>query len=129
MSSVSRYVTLEEARLFLKQIFPVLSLLVELKKFLDARNYDIYTHTYFGGAGPNGMKHYPPELEELVGILERFAAYGVLVKSLEEGLIDFPCIRNPGEEVYLCYRLGEEDILYWHPVESGFAGRRSTTEL
>ncbi len=129
MSSVSRYFTLDEARSLLKQILPELSRLVELKKILNGKSYDIYNHTYFGGAGPNGQKHYPPELEELVSKLERFASHGVHVKSLDEGLIDFPCIRNSGEEVYLCYKLGEADILFWHPVDSGFAGRKSTTQL
>ncbi len=129
MSSVSRYFSLEEARSLLQQILPELYRLVELKKILEEKNYDINRHTYFGGAGPNGTKHYPLELEELVGVMERFASYGVLVKSLDEGLIDFPHVRNNGEEVYLCYKLGEADILFWHPVDSGFAGRKSTTQL
>ena len=129
MSSVSRYFSLEEARSLLRQILPELYRLVELKRILEEKNYDINRHTYFGGAGPNGTKHYPLELEYLVGVMERFASYGVLVKSLDEGLIDFPHVRNNGEEVYLCYKLGEADILFWHPVDSGFAGRKSTTQL
>ncbi len=129
MSSASRYFTLEEARMLLKELLPQLSRVVELKRILDSRNYDIYRHSYFGGAGPNGKKHYPLELEELVDIMERLSAMGVLVKSLDEGLIDFPCLRKEGEEVYLCYKLGETDILFWHPIDEGFAERKSTTQL
>lgn len=47
---------------------------------------------------------------------------GCLVKSVQEGLVDFPHIRE-GREVYLCWKYGEEDIQYWHEVDAGFAGR------
>lgn len=61
--------------------------------------------------------------------MRHFAAKGVLVKSLDEGLMDFPHLRKNGEEVYLCYKLGGENILFWHTLDSGFAGGKSTTEL
>ncbi len=129
MPSGTRHFSLEDARTLLKQIRQDLFEIVRLKKVLDAKNYDIYRHQYFGGGGPNGTKNYPPELEDLVNILRRFDSEGILVKSVDEGLIDLPHIRRSGEEVFLCYKLGEEDILFWHPVEAGFAGRRTITEL
>jgi hypothetical protein len=45
------------------------------------------------------------------------------VKNLDEGLVDFPALRH-GETVLLCWKLGEDEIAYWHRVEDGFAGRR-----
>jgi hypothetical protein len=48
---------------------------------------------------------------------------GVIVKSIEEGLVDFPFLRD-GREVYLCWRAGEADIRFWHDLEAGFAGRQ-----
>jgi hypothetical protein len=60
------------------------------------------------------------ELQEEVN---RIQATGCVVKDLDEGLIDFPCLMK-GEEVYLCWKLGEERILYWHGIEEGFAGRK-----
>ncbi len=48
---------------------------------------------------------------------------GCLVKDLEIGLVDFPA-RRDNETVYLCWKLGEERIGYWHRVEEGFAGRK-----
>jgi hypothetical protein len=45
------------------------------------------------------------------------------VKDIDEGLIDFPALSG-GETVLLCWRLGEDEIRYWHSVEDGFAGRR-----
>jgi len=48
---------------------------------------------------------------------------GVQVKDLEVGLVDFPALRG-SEEVLLCWRLGEEAVLFWHGLEEGFAGRK-----
>ncbi len=125
----ARHFTLGEARSLLSEILADLSRIVELKKSLESKSYDVYRHRYFGGAGPNGTGTYPEELDELVKIVKRLNEQGVLVKSLDDGLIDFPHVRENEEEVYLCYKLGEEDIMFWHPIETGFAGRRSTTEL
>ncbi len=41
--------------------------------------------------------------------------------------MDFPSLRE-GEEVYLCWKLGEERIGYWHGIEEGFAGRKPLDE-
>lgn len=48
---------------------------------------------------------------------------GIQVRDPERGLIDFPSERG-GEPVFLCWRLGEERVAYWHPRDTGFAGRR-----
>lgn len=48
---------------------------------------------------------------------------GAIVKSPDEGLIDFPAQRD-GEEILLCWHLGEGEVAYWHPLEEGFAGRK-----
>jgi hypothetical protein len=48
---------------------------------------------------------------------------GAIVKDLDEGLLDFPALRD-GEEILLCWRLGEPEVAYWHGLEEGFAGRK-----
>src|SRR3954469_9721770 len=48
---------------------------------------------------------------------------GVLVKDLDTGLVDFPA-RHDGEEVLLCWQLGEDEIGFWHGADEGFAGRK-----
>ena len=124
-----RHFTLKEAQSALGTLRPLLEEMVECKRKLDDRGYNIYTHQYFGGRGPNGQKHYPVELERLVAILRRFEDSGVFVKGIEQGLLDFPHVRQNGEEVYLCYKVGEDAIRFWHSVESGFAGRRPLSDL
>jgi len=59
----------------------------------------------------------------LASLAEEITALGVQVKDLDEGIVDFPALRE-GETVLLCWRLGEGEIAYWHRVEDGFAGRR-----
>ncbi len=67
------------------------------------------------------------ERETLAGTLrdavERIQETGCVVKDLEQGLLDFPS-RRGDETVFLCWKLGEERIGYWHGLEEGFAGRK-----
>jgi len=61
--------------------------------------------------------------ESLKTALEKIHATGCLVKDLDQGLLDFPAIVD-NQEVYLCWRLGEERIRFWHRQDEGFAGRK-----
>jgi len=54
-------------------------------------------------------------------------ALGVDLKDPATGLLDFPTLRN-GVEVYLCWRYGEPRVEFWHPIETGFAGRQPIDE-
>ena len=55
--------------------------------------------------------------------LERVHATGCVVKDLDVGLLDFPSLID-NEEVYLCWRVGEDRIRFWHRMDEGFAGRK-----
>ncbi len=124
-----KHFTLEEARGELTAVHAKVSRLGELKHMMDERGWDIYRHEYFGGRGPNGDGSFPPEMELFVSIVKGIEERGMLVKGLDRILIDFPHVRSNGEEVYLCWMDGENDISYWHPMASGFHGRRSVEEL
>jgi hypothetical protein len=56
--------------------------------------------------------------------IEAVQEVGCLIKDLDIGLIDFPTIFK-GEEVYLCWKLGEPEITFWHGIEEGFRGRKT----
>jgi hypothetical protein len=62
--------------------------------------------------------------EEVKAAIERVQEYGCLVKDLDIGLIDFPTLLR-GQEVYLCWKLGESGIQFWHGVHEGFRGRKA----
>ena len=59
----------------------------------------------------------------LKAAVERIQDYGCVIKDLDIGLIDFPTLFR-GQEVYLCWRMGESGIQHWHGVNEGFAGRK-----
>jgi hypothetical protein len=52
------------------------------------------------------------------------AESGVIIKDLDMGLLDFPTLRE-GRVVYLCWRLGEQRIGWWHEVDAGLSGRQA----
>ena len=62
-------------------------------------------------------------LEKLKAAVERIQETGCLVKDLDKGLVDFPTLFR-GREVYLCWKMDEPSIAFWHGVEEGFAGRK-----
>ena len=62
--------------------------------------------------------------QRLRALLENFEQSGVLVKDLDSGLVDFPTLFR-GEEVYLCWKLDETSIAFWHGTHEGFAGRKA----
>jgi hypothetical protein len=74
-----------------------------------------------GGADPG------PAYREASGALraelEHLSAANILLRDPETGLVDFPSERE-GERVYLCWRLGEDRVANWHPLDTGFPGRR-----
>ena len=61
--------------------------------------------------------------EALNDEIDRIRSLGGEVKDLELGLVDFPSTRE-GEDILLCWKLGEKSIGYWHAVDGGFASRR-----
>jgi hypothetical protein len=62
-------------------------------------------------------------MERLRKALGNIDQIGCLIKDLDIGLIDFPAMLG-ADEVYLCWKLGEPRIEFWHPVQDGFAGRK-----
>lgn len=61
--------------------------------------------------------------EEGASWARRLAATGAEIKGIDEGLVDFPSLRD-GRVVFLCWRLGEDRVRYWHDIDAGFAGRQ-----
>ena len=124
-----RYWTVEEARAALPE---VVSLLEQLRDALSrqaaAGGAAVATPGARASANGHGASRPDDPARNAARLLEQIHALGVQVKDIEAGLIDFPYLRG-GEEVLLCYRLGEPDLAFWHDLHSGFAGRRPLSEL
>ena len=67
-----------------------------------------------------GLDRANTALAEALTALEEI---GVVVKDLDAGLIDFPALRD-GEQVFLCWQLGEVDVAWWHGLDEGFRSRK-----
>ena len=66
-------------------------------------------------------------MQQLQETINKIQESGCVVKDLDLGLVDFPSLMK-GEEVYLCWKLGEEHIGFWHGMEEGFSGRKPLQE-
>ncbi|MEO7117743.1 MAG: DUF2203 domain-containing protein [Candidatus Limnocylindrales bacterium] len=64
-------------------------------------------------------------MQQAVGTIE---AWDITLRDIDAGLIDFPALAN-GRPIWLCWRLGETDIGWWHEMTEGFSGRRPLIEL
>lgn len=78
----------------------------------------------------NNLETYIPLKQKLnTAITEFYAASeilektGVVIKSIDQGLLDFPSKRFD-EDVWLCWKHGEKEIKFWHDLDSGFMGRK-----
>jgi hypothetical protein len=65
---------------------------------------------------------------ELKVLIERMQEMGCEVKDIDQGLVDFRSQRD-GREVYLCWKLGEPKVGWWHELDAGFAGRQPLDDL
>ncbi len=62
-------------------------------------------------------------VQRLKGLAAELSAVGCILKDCRTGLVDFPAVYC-GRRVWLCWRLGEPTVAYWHELSDGFAGRR-----
>ncbi|HEY7675893.1 MAG TPA: DUF2203 domain-containing protein [Candidatus Methylomirabilis sp.] len=129
---MARHFTLDEANRLLPRLEPLLRGLVEQRRALRERQ-QILSEFQARARGNGGVSRGPEVLAarqaakrltaQIRQGIEEVQALGCVVKDLDMGLVDFPAIRN-GVEVYLCYRLGEDRIAFWHGTDEGYAGRK-----
>lgn len=67
-------------------------------------------------------------IDQMQAGVTRLVERDVTLREIETGLIDFPALAN-GRQIWLCWRLGEGDIDFWHELDDGFAGRRRLADL
>jgi hypothetical protein len=127
-----RHFTPEEANDALAEVRPLVEQMVEHRRAhveALARQEELEGRIRGNGGGippatlADAAADVEREARELARTIDEINEQGAQVKDVDEGLIDFPALRR-GETVLLCWRLGEDDIRYWHSIEDGFAGRR-----
>ena len=119
-----RHYTVEQANALLPTVKPVLRRLRDAKDELtDTEAHDALSEAAPGNGGGDPGRKVGEAFLEVRGLLGTLEEAGIVVRDIDRGLIDFPTIRD-GEEVYLCWELGEDSVEHWHDLESGYGGRR-----
>jgi len=67
-------------------------------------------------------------VQRMHSVVSQLVEWDVTLRDITAGLIDFPALAN-GRPVWLCWRLGEGEIAWWHPTDEGFSGRKPLDEL
>ena len=118
-----KHYTLEEARALLPQVQVWLANLRRLRDLLQKAG-ERTAHLIAGGADAGGgsvnaqLKTYA----DFSAALREFRRRDIQIKDLDRGLLDFPAVIG-GREVFLCWEEGEDDIEFWHDLDTGYAGR------
>jgi hypothetical protein len=117
-----RLFTVAEANAELDELRARLPRLREARVGLIASSERITDAVAADGGGVAGSDWFAHQ-ETVRSEVEYLADRGILLRDPETGLIDFPAERD-GERVFLCWRLGEDEVAYYHGEHSGFSGRR-----
>jgi hypothetical protein len=67
-------------------------------------------------------------IDQMQAGVARLVELDITLRDIATGLIDFPALVN-GTPIWLCWRLGEDDVAHWHPLDEGFDARRPLSEL
>jgi hypothetical protein len=130
---VQRFFTLSEAERLLPEVERLLRRLIQLKQEYETTNEELsrlaQRITLIGGMIPprkriaelRGRKD--ASARALKSTVESIQEIGCELKDVDTGLIDFRSLYRD-EEVYLCWKLGESGIGFWHRIEDGYRGRR-----
>ncbi len=131
---VDRYYALDAANARLAEMRPLLE---RLRQDRDAVANAQRELTRFRGS--NGSEDHALELQDrqaqirqlvkrMQQTVARIDSWGITLRDIDTGLIDFPALVT-GRPIWLCWRLGEGDIAWWHEVKDGFGGRRALADL
>ncbi len=124
-----RYFTVAQANALLPEIANYVGDMLAIREIIIQKRPDMWP-VLQKAAGNGGSRH----AGEMVEYFRQFETYlkeiqnlGVVVRDVNVGLVDFPSLRK-GQEVFLCWRYGEEQVAFWHDPNSGYRGRQPLWE-
>jgi hypothetical protein len=120
----TRLFTQDEANELLEEIRPLVSSLLAAREQVVRLQPSLepVLEKALGNGGGLAAGEALTLLHQMRLTIEEINGHGVLVKDVEQGLLDFPSERD-GRVVFLCWRHGEKRVAHWHEVDAGFAGR------
>ena len=118
-----KHYTLEEARTLLPQIREWLLEIQQIRRQLKPLDQRIEQLLASGAdIGGDSVQSQAKLLAGLQRVVRELFTREIQIKDIERGLIDFPSLMD-GREVFLCWEMEDDDIEFWHELDSGYAGR------
>jgi len=128
---VFSHFTLKEANAILPSVIEKFKHIVNIKSEVDKIQSEMETDPKY----MTNFKDYVYKKQELnlaitnfYKSIEELESMGVMIKSVEQGLLDFPSLRFK-EEIWLCWKEGETEIKFWHGKDEGFNGRKPVESI
>jgi hypothetical protein len=120
-----RYFTVDEANALLPRLTTLLQTMIAARERIitDRPNWEPVIEKAHTNGGSERAKNLYRDSSAIQALLNEINQWGVIIKDLDTGLVDFPHLRD-GREVFLCWRIDEPRVAYWHDVDAGFAGRQ-----
>ena len=125
MSIKSKFFSVEEANAYIPQLLIDIPRIQILMKSLTDEYLDVdkaRKKVQLSGGSMQGADYLNCILK-INYLTDELESKGCVLKGIEHGLVDFPSLRD-GKEVYLCWKNPEQQIEYWHDIQSGFTGRQ-----
>ena len=123
--------TLEEANKLLPQLTQQIKTLQELRQVILSLEIEIDAIELVTEKDDSGaslalnakVENYTKTVNRFYAVIDEIHAHGCFLKDLETGLVDFYSLRK-GQVIYLCWKLGESKIGFWHEIGKGFSNRQ-----
>ncbi len=127
---VMKYFTVEEANALLPVLEPLMESLLNKRANVSRQAQQMRSlptgnllGDYRSNVGSAELSALTQHFAAIEQMMDQIQAYGVVLKDINAGLLDFLSERN-GRDVYLCWRYGENQIEYYHELHTGFSGRQ-----
>ena len=136
--AMTRFFDIDAANEALTEVGPLLATLSDQRaELIRLRDQALAAHSAASGGG--SAQDDPEEtqrirlrmqgiIDQMAAAVARIDALGITLRDIESGLIDFPALAT-GRQVWLCWQLGEDDVAFWHELDTGFGSRRPLIEL
>ena len=129
-----RYYDLDAANARISELRPVLEALRDDRDDVAESQRQLSRFRATNGSSDHAAElerredHVREVVQRMTQSVAQIEAWGVTLRDISSGLVDFPALAM-GRPIWLCWRLGEGDIDWWHEFEAGIAGRRPLAEL
>jgi hypothetical protein len=122
--SFERYFTRDEANALLPRLKPLLRQLRDAKDELtDEDAHEVLSEASATNGGGDEGRQVGIAFLEVRRLLETIEESGIVLRDIDRGLVDFPALMD-GQEILLCWELGEDEVSFWHDLSSGYRGRQ-----